>query len=359
MDSVKSSKWKQSSQVYMNDCLSNVAKLQDELIQGTYRTGNINTFKIYERGKPRQINSNTVRDRVVRHALNDNFITPNLKPYLRKENGASQKGKGVEYQRKMLREQLHSYYREHGNYGYILLIDLKKFYDNIDHKISYNILKRNLGETEDRILKEVLSNMGDGVKGGDIGDQTSQNMGISVPIRIDNYIKVVRQQKRYGRYMDDIWIISSDINELKSLLNDIEKQVQELKLEINHKKTKICRLDKGFVYMQRHYCLTDSGRLIERVLSKQITRFRRKQKKLAIKVHNGEREFDLIANNYYSWLVEFHKYMSKRQIDNIVILFCELYAKEIQTWRLSKLFLRMATHSTQQKMVTIIFQNQR
>lgn len=357
--SVKTSKWKTSSQLFINNYLAEIQSIQDDIINHSYKTGKISQFVIYERGKRREIKSNTVRDRVVRHALNDYFVYPNLKPYLIKENGASQKGKGVEYQRKLLREQLHHYYRHFGNKGYILKIDFHKYYDNIKHSVSYDILKRNLLSYEDEIFREVLSAMGDGEVGGDIGDQTSQNMGISLPIKIDNYIKIVKSQKYYGRYMDDIWIISNSLDTLKELLQGIESIADELGIIINRDKTKICRIDKGFTFMQRRFVLTDTGRLIERMLNKQVTRYRRKQKKLAVKVHNGERDFEIISNNFYSWLKAFHRYMSKRQIDNLIELLVELYREEMKTWRLSKLFLRMATHSTQLKMETIIFQKQR
>lgn len=47
-------------------------------------------------------------------------------------------------------------------------------------------------------------------KSVNIGDQLSQVIGIYYPYRIDNYVKYVRSQKFYGRYMDD-WYIMNDI----------------------------------------------------------------------------------------------------------------------------------------------------
>ena len=39
---------------------------------------------------------------------------------------------------------------------------------------------------------------------------------------IDNYCKIVKCMKYYGRYMDDIYIIHEDKEYLKGLLNDIQ-----------------------------------------------------------------------------------------------------------------------------------------
>ena len=41
-----------------------------------------------------------------------------------------------------------------------------------------------------------------------IGSQISQSIGILFPTEIDNYVKIVRHQKLYGRYMDDSYIIT-------------------------------------------------------------------------------------------------------------------------------------------------------
>ena len=52
----------------------------------------------------------------------------------------------------------------------------------------------------------------------DIGDQLSQVIGICYPHSIDNYIKYVRGQKFYGRYMDDWYIMNwSYVNKKHSL----------------------------------------------------------------------------------------------------------------------------------------------
>jgi len=47
-------------------------------------------------------------------------------------------------------------------------------------------------------------------KGVDIGNQVSQNIGIIYPHKIDNYAKIVRGTKFYGRYTDDFYAIAPD-----------------------------------------------------------------------------------------------------------------------------------------------------
>lgn len=74
--------------------------------------------------------------------------------------------------------------------------------------------------------------------------------------------------------------------------------------------------------MQIQYSLTETGRIIHKINPKNITRMRRKMKKLAGVL--SESEF----NNWIkSWLCGYAKYMSKKQRDNIYELSAKLKSK--------------------------------
>lgn len=70
-------------------------------------------------------------------------------------------------------------------------------------------------------------------KSVNIGDQLSQVIGIYYPYPIDNYVKYVRQQKFYGRYMDDWYIMNHSKEELEDLLENVCKIASELGIHIN------------------------------------------------------------------------------------------------------------------------------
>lgn len=158
-------------------------------------------------------------------------------------------------------------------------------------------------------------------KSVNIGDQTSQIIGIYYPHRIDNYIKIVRGIKYYGRYMDDSYIISND----KKLLNDILKNVisiaDELGIFINKKKTQIYKLSKGFRFLQNYYALTETGRVIIKIKPKRLTSMRRKMKRIAVKIINGQLTADVLTELFKSWYNNYYSIMSGKQRDNI----CKLY----------------------------------
>lgn len=120
----KNSDWKTQVQKFEMTYLVELAKIQRDLQSRTYELHPTSEFVIHERGKTRVIHGEHIADRVVKHCLCDEILMPTIQRYLIHDNGANQKGKGVDFTRKRLLEHLHSYYREHGsNQGYILLSD--------------------------------------------------------------------------------------------------------------------------------------------------------------------------------------------------------------------------------------------
>lgn len=368
--SMKSSAWKREPQRFERDFLSEIVKIHDELESRTYVTSERHTFVTHERGKARLIHGARMRDRVVRHALCDNILNPTFERYTIYNNSASQKGKGVDFARKLFERDLHNYWLEHrNNDGYICFVDFSKFYDNVRHKevkeaacrvvdemsgwlfssiidtfkvdVSYmsdeeyaHCLEKKYNSIE--YYETVPENLKTGkklmAKSVDIGDQISQSIGVFFPTPIDNYITIVRGHRRAGRYMDDIYIIHHDLGYLKETLKGVSEQAEKLGLYINEKKTHICKLSDKFTYLQMRYQLTETGKVVKRVKPATITRERRKLKKYKKLLDNGEVTYKNIEQSYKSWMGKYTKVVSKRQTKNIKRLYNELF-KEDPRWK--------------------------
>ena len=80
--SMKGSSWKTEPQKFEANFLYELVKLKKELDSREYVTAPETEFTINERGKLRHIHGARMRDRVVRHTLCDNELTPKLNPYL-------------------------------------------------------------------------------------------------------------------------------------------------------------------------------------------------------------------------------------------------------------------------------------
>lgn len=365
--SVKSSKWKESTQKFMMNFLRYIFEIQDDLINRTLQNGPTQEFELHERGRIRPITSIQIRDRIVRHSLCDEVLLPEVRKHIIYDNCASIKGRGISQQRKRFEIHLHKYYQLYGNDGYILFGDFSKFYDNIIHEIAKRELLKLFNDDEfidwlltlifkgfqidvsymsdeeyetcmidtfnkleyRNIPKEKLTGEKWMEKSVNIGDQLSQVIGIYYPYPIDNYVKYVRQQKFYGRYMDDWYIMNPSKEELENLLENVCKIAAELGIHINRKKTRIVKISSKYKFLQIKYTLTDTGKVIKRINPDRVTAMRRKLKKLAVKVENEEADYDNVENMFRGWMGGHYKLLSREQRKNLIQLYEDLFSKEI------------------------------
>lgn len=370
LDAMKGSAWKREPQAFEHDWLNELSCLKHELETQTYKTSAGSEFTLNERGKIRHIHGDRMRDRVVRHAFCDNVVSPCTQPYLIHNNGASQKGKGVSFARKQFEKDLHNYYLEHGsNGGYVGFVDLSRFYDNIQHDKIREMLRPIIPEENWWLLDEILWNMEVDVsymtdeeyadcinvkfdsvkyyndippeartgekfmkKSVRIGDQLSQNIGVFFPHKIDNYVKIVRGVKKYGRYMDDIYFICRTMEEALSIIEGIKEQAAKIGLFVNERKTHVVKLSDTYKYLQVKYRLTETGKVIKRINPKSVTRERQKLRAYKRLLDKGIMPLDDIVQAYRSWMGAYVRLMSKIQVKHMKELFKSLFGKE-PTWK--------------------------
>lgn len=365
--SVKSSKWKETTQKFMMNFLRYIFEIQDDIVNRTLQNGTMQEFTLHERGRIRPITSIQIRDRIVRHVLCDDILLPEVKKHIIYDNCASIKGRGISQQRKRFEIHLHKYYKQYGNDGWILFGDFSKFYDNIIHEIAKQELLKLFDDDEfinwlltlifesfkidvsymtdeeyascmtdtfnkleyRKIPKEQLTGEKWMEKSVNIGDQLSQVIGIYYPYRIDNYVKYVRSQKFYGRYTDDWYIMSPSKEELNDLLKHICEIANEYGIHINMKKTRIVKISGTYKFLQIKYTLTDNGKVIKRINPNRVTTMRRKLKKLTVKVVNGEVDYENVENTFRGWMGAHYKLLSKEQRKNLIQLYEDLFDKDI------------------------------
>lgn len=351
------SDWKPQVQKFEMTYLLELSRIQSDLKNKTYQFLPATNFIINERGKTRCISGEQVPDRIVKHSLCDEILTPNIRKYLIYDNGASLTGRGIDFTRKRLLVHLRKYYAQHqSNDGYILLIDFSKYYDNIRHDILMEqfkaitdnehalwLLEKILDRSKvdvsymsdeeyavcmttvfnslvhDKIDRKLLTGEKFMAKHLNIGDQVAQVAGIAYPMEIDNYIKIVRGIKFYGRYMDDSYVISGSKEKLQEIISEIVTIASRIGITVNTDKTRICKLSDYWRFLQVQYSLTDTGRVIQKINPKRLTCMRRKMKKLVSIL--PPKEFE---EWYNSWFRNHYKIMSKKQRENMDTLFQQL-----------------------------------
>ena len=74
--SVKTSKWKETTQEIHAEFSSVYLSIQDDLMNRTLQNGPTQEFTLFERGRVRPITSIQIQDRIIRHVLCDEVLLP-------------------------------------------------------------------------------------------------------------------------------------------------------------------------------------------------------------------------------------------------------------------------------------------
>lgn len=300
----RQSHWKETTQRYLANMLINNLILQQEILSGNYKVSPTNNFELNERGKIRHIEAPAFRDRIIQKTLMKSVLLPSLTPYIIYDNYASIKNRGTSFARKRFEAMLKKYYHQNKQNGYMLMIDIKKYFDNINHQVLKQIIAPKLTKEPQEVIDliyYIIDSSSNTEKGLNLGSEAPQILAVYYLNPIDHFIKVVKRVKFYGRYMDDIFIIGKSKKELQALLQEIIGKLAELKLEINKKKTQIVKLSHGFTYLQVKYDMLPSGRILKRPSHGKIVRERRRLKAFHREYNRGIMTEAEIWNCYQSW----------------------------------------------------------
>lgn len=293
----------------------NLELLCDELLQRTYHPQPATCFIITD-PKQREVFAAQFRDRIVHH-LYYNYVHEMLERTFIVDSYSCIKHRGIHYGIARLERHIR---RESQNYSepcYVLKMDIRGYFMHIDRKRLLGITLRQLrlmachmkgggckGRWADHLdmpFVEYLTGIiisqdptlrcrrrgtlidwyglphdkslfhsPDGC-GLPIGNLTSQLFSNVYLNELDQFVKRQLRCRRYGRYVDDFYVVSADREWLASLRQPIAHFLQSgLGLEVNEGKTRICDVRTGVeflgVYMKprRRYVSNDSRKRMER-----------------------------------------------------------------------------------------------
>jgi retron-type reverse transcriptase len=276
----------------------NLCALQTELADMAYRHKGYQHFKIYE-PKEREIFAPSYADRVVQHCLCDNILAPTIEPRLIYDNAACRKEKGTHFALDRLSGFMRNFYKFHGTRGYFLKCDIRKYFQNIDHDVLKNKLKKVFGDSDVFVLLcHIIDSFENSPGAGlPLGNQTSQWFALYYLDGIDRLIKEKLKIKYYSRYMDDFVLLHHDKEYMRKCLAEIREMCEcNLKLELNDK-TQIFPLQNGVDYLGWHFYLTDSGKVIRKLRNSNKKSMKKRFKRLARDYHEWKIDFDAIKRS--------------------------------------------------------------
>ena len=203
----------------------NILKLNEALINKTFRTSKYETFKIFE-DKERIISKLPYfPDRIVHHAIM-NKLEPIFVSVFTSNTYCCIKGRGIHGAANALKKAL----KDVEDTTYCLKFDIKQFYPSIDHDILKTIIRRKIKDNDLLWLLDEIIDSADGVP---IGNYLSQYFANLYLAYFDHWLKEVLGVKYCFRYADDIVILSKSKEYLHNLLGKIREYLtNKLKLTI-------------------------------------------------------------------------------------------------------------------------------
>ena len=235
---------------------NNLLQLKYELETLTYQPRPLKKFIIRD-PKTRVIHASHFRNRIIHHAL-CNIIEPLFDKTFIYDSYANRKKKGAHaglkrfdfFQRKVSQngKMVRNAKDDNMVVGYALKADIRHYFDNVDHEILLNIIKKKIRDNKVIwLVQNILDNHNFKVlgKGMPIGNLTSQFFANVYLNELDYFVKHVLKAKYYLRYVDDFVILHRSKEALEDYKRQINEFLKTIKLELHSEKSRIMPLHNG------------------------------------------------------------------------------------------------------------------
>lgn len=194
---------------------------------------------------------------------------------------------------------------------WVLKLDIKKFFDSVDHQVLLNLLEKKIYDRNILwLLREIIDSFHSEYgknKGIPLGNLTSQVFANIYLNELDQFIKQTLRIKHYLRYADDFLILAINRKQLSQYIDPIEHSLQKrLKMELHSQKITFRKLDWGIDFLGyrvlSHYRLP-STKTKNRVFQK-------------LKSKIGSVNFNQSLQSYMGYLTHANSYKITQQLKN-------------------------------------------
>lgn len=278
----------------------NLIQLQNELVWGTYHTGEYRTFYVHE-PKKRLVAALPYRDRVVQHSLVA-AIEPVWERMFIADSYACRVGKGTHAGANRAQAFLRRALRQHGC-AICLKGDIHQYFPSIDHCVLKKLIRKRIACPEtlwlcDEIIDSSSKMSGTPGRGIPIGNLTSQLFANIYLHELDLFVKHELREPHYMRYMDDFIVVGDDKAHLHRVRREIADFLEaSLRLHLNGKTQVFDIKHAGLDFLG--YRIWPTHRLLRK---SSIRRMRRKLKAMRRKYCAGVIDRAQIDATVHSWV---------------------------------------------------------
>lgn len=281
-----------------NDHLNqNLQRIYNSMVDETYHTGNYRIKTVMEPKERIIMIAPFYPDRIVHHCI-INVMKQVWMDIFISNTYACIVGRGIH---KCVDDVNKALMRDWKGTKYCLKMDVRKFYDNIDHGCLKKIIRYRIADEQFLGLIDKIIDSNGSDKGLPIGNYTSQYFANLYLAYFDHWVKEDLRVKYYFRYMDDMVILSGSKDELHKYLDLIGLYLgAELKLTIK-KDWQIFRVDERSIdfvgFKQNHYNILLRNSILKK--------FYKKYERVAR--YNNIRDIDTFKRLFpseYGWIIK-------------------------------------------------------
>lgn len=220
---------------------TNLYRLEQELVNGTYRPMPCNTFWVKDGPKPRLIEAPAFRDLVVQHAAYA-VLAPIFERRYIPTSFACRVGKGTHQAADWLQAAM----RRAPRSAWVLHVDVRKFFYSIDREVLHALLSKVIKCKPTLHLLALFARRSQptGVPIGNLMSQTFANVYLN---SLDHFCKRTLKVADYARYMDDSVMVAPDRATGAEWLAAIRAHLGLLGLEISHHSLQPIKRGANFV----------------------------------------------------------------------------------------------------------------
>ncbi|MBA3532763.1 MAG: RNA-directed DNA polymerase [Ardenticatenales bacterium] len=250
-----------SIQAFERDLEAQFARLQEELIAGSYQPQRVTSIIVIQpNGKQRQLAIWTVRDRVVQRLLYD-YLEPIFEPMFLENSFGFRSGRRITDAIERVRLHRDNHLR------WVVDADIQKCFDNIRTDILMRLVRQRVYHPAilalvERFLKAQILR---GPEGRAEQAGVSQGSALS-PLLCNIYLHefdraLVDKGQHLVRYADDWVILCRRKQEAEAALQLASQVLRKLRLEIHPGKSGVVHFDEGFSFLGYFFVRGDIYRL--------------------------------------------------------------------------------------------------
>ena len=305
----KAKKSRSEIQNFNANILENLDSLYWQLKNQTYRTGVYREKWIYDPKERLIMIAPFYPDRIVHHCI-INVLGEHWRHIYIENTYACIKGRGTH---KCMEDVHQALTCDRKGTKFCLKLDVRKFYDNINHDVLKQIIRHTIADQQMLWLLDMVIDSNKQDKGLPIGNFTSQYLANLYLAYFDHWAKEELGIKYYFRYMDDIVVLSDSKDRLHEILDKFGLYLGSiLKVEIKDNWQVFPVDSRGIDYVgfkQNHY-----GILLRKgILKRFFCKFRKIKEKYDIK---DEGQMKHLFPSEYGWIIRCSEEHSKYIITN-------------------------------------------